>query len=519
MRPVPLDAYPRSGLVSGLVAGVPLFGLVLIALIAPEATTGALKAGFDGVVHSMGLVWQGFFVVFAALALGIALSPWGATRIGGASEPDSPWISWLAVVLCTLLAGGGVFFSAAEPLYHLTTVPPAFDAEPSTRDAGVAALAASHLHWGVLAWAMVATLGTIHVSARQTLDGRPLRPRELLSPLPDAWLDGTFGDVVDGLCLLAAAAGTIAPIGFLALQLADAAHTLGGFSAGLATQAVVLAALVGLYTLSAWTGVDRGIVWLSRLNVVLAAIVALALLVLGPAGALMTLFGDSLLAYARTFVPMALGRSDPDWAGAWTVFYWGWFLGYAPLMSLFLARISKGRTIRTLVLTVAIAAPIVTHAWFALVGGTGILTELASPGQIAGPLAERGAGAAWLGIVGTLPAPGLWMGLAIVLVFCFLATTADSVSFAIAVVLSRNDEPPGVLRVGVAVSMGATALVLLWLGQGGIDLLQHAVVLTAVPVTAVMAVAAFGGVSSARRYAREDPSRIRAAASRVNSNS
>jgi choline-glycine betaine transporter len=170
-------------------------------------------------------------------------------------------------------------------------------------------------------------------------------------------------------------------------------------------------------------------------------------------------------------------------------------------MSLFLARISRGRTLRTLVLTVAVAAPLATHVWFALVGGTGLLTELANPGQLSGPLAERGAGAAWVGIVSTLPVPSLWVGLAIVLVFCFLATTADSVSFAIAVVLSRNDEPPGALRVGVAVSMGVTALVLLWLGQGGIDLLQQTVVLTAVPVTLVMAVAAFGGVASARRLA------------------
>lgn len=468
---------------SGLLAGLPLAALLVVAGVAPAAVESAFADAFTWTTGVFALPWQLLAVVTVLVAIAVAVHPMGRERLGTVTRPRHHWASWLAVILCTLLAGGGVFFSAAEPLYHLATPAPGLGPiAPAGREAAVAALATSHLHWGILAWGLVGTLGAV-IASRRMRAGAPPRPRILVPGVPTT---GWVGDGIDAVCLLAALAGTIAPIGFLALQLADAATVLLGAPGGLATQATVLAALTVLYTASAVSGVDRGILWLSRLNVLLGLVLAGALLVLGPTAALVTLGLEAMRAYLVALPSLALDRTDPSWTGAWTVFYWGWFIGYAPLMALFLARISAGRTLRELVLTVLFAAPLVTHGWFSLVGGTGLLTELAEPGVLSGALAQRGPGAAWLAIVATLPGEVLWTPMAILLVFCFLATTADSMAFAAAGVMTDEDEPPRSLRMGVALAMGATALVLLALGEGSIDVLQQAVVVTAIPVSLIV---------------------------------
>ena len=205
----------------------------------------------------------------------------------------------------------------------------------------------------------------------------------------------------------------------LALQLSSAGDQLFGILDGAASQLGVLVALVVVFTLSAISGIDRGIALLSRLNVTLALILGVGLLVFGVPAFVGSSFVDSMVLYLANSAELALGRENTGWLGFWTVFYWGWFLGYAPIMSAFVARVSRGRTVRELTLAVAVLAPLLTHIWFSVLGGTGLGLELETPGVITKVLAEQGMASTLIAIVGALPGAPFWIGLTLLLVFCF----------------------------------------------------------------------------------------------------
>ncbi|MEM6733246.1 MAG: BCCT family transporter, partial [Myxococcota bacterium] len=357
------------------------------ALVNLDWTTTQLDAAFAWTTAVFGLGWQVLTVLTLIGALAIAGSPWGAIRLGGRSEPELPYGRWLAIILCTLLAGGGVFWSAAEPMFHFTSPPPTFPGvEAGAAEAVAPALAQAYFHWGFLAWAVVGTLGAITLLVHEER-GVPLTPRALLAGfVNEKLLAGPLGSVVDAVAIIAALAGTIGPIGFLGLQLAYAAKALLGAPDGYGTQLVVLGALVTLATVSAVSGIDRGIQFLSRLNVGLALGLATAIVLLGPTAFIFRSFFEALGTYAVALPRLAFFRADPAWLDYWTVFYWGWFLSYAPLMSIFVARISRGRSIREIVLAVAVVAPLLTNFWFSILGGSGIAFELTNAGSVSDAL-------------------------------------------------------------------------------------------------------------------------------------
>ena len=441
----------------------------------------------------LGGLWQWMVVALFVIAIALAVSPIGRLRLGGAeAKPSLKFFDWCAVLICTLLAGGGVFWSAAEPLFHFQTPAPYFKGvEGSTAAAVDPALAVSFLHWGFLAWALVATTVTITLSIRERR-GEPLRPRTLLVGLvPRSMVDGPIGDLADGLSVVAAIAGTVGPLGFLSLQLSNAAGQLPGLSDSAGLQSLVVVLLTAVFATSTVSGIQRGIKWLSELNVWLTLIMAAGLLLLGPGLWLTRHFFTAFGTYLLNLPQMALASNEGaqgSWLNGWTVFYWGWFLGYAPLMGLFTAGVSRGRSLRELVLAVAILCPLVTNLWFTLLGGTGMALELATAGSISGPLGDNGAAAALLAILGQLPMAWLLIPVGLLLVVLFMATSADSMSYAAAMVVSGKSEPAPLLRLFWALMIGSLTLVLLRIGSGvgdstSIDALQAFIVITAVPVT------------------------------------
>ena len=359
----------------------------------------------------------------------------------------------------------------------------------STAAAVDPALAVSFLHWGFLAWALVATTTTITFSMLERR-GEPLRPRSLLvNIIPRAWVEGPIGDLADGLCVVAAIAGTVGPLGFLSLQLSNAAGQLPWLSDSAGLQSLVVVMLTAVFATSTVSGIQKGIKWLSELNVWLTLAMAAGLLLLGPGLWLIQHFFSGFLTYLIHLPQMAVAPNakPADWINDWTVFYWGWFLGYAPLMGLFTAGVSRGRSIRELVLAVAILCPLVTNLWFTLLGGTGMNLELGGA-EITQALAENGAAAALLAILSQLPLAWLLIPIGLLLVVLFMCTSADSMSYAAAMVVSGRNEPPKLLRLFWALMIGSLTLVLLRIGSGlgdstSIDALQAFIVITAVPVT------------------------------------
>ena len=492
------------------VSAIPLLIFLLVSAIDLALAKQFTEAGKAVISDALGGVWQWMVMLLFLIALILAISPIGKLRLGGAdAKPTFKLFDWCAVLICTLLAGGGVFWSAAEPLYHFQTPSPVFKGvEGSTAAAVDPALAVSFLHWGFLAWALVATTTTITFSILERR-GEPLRPRTLLvNIVPRSWVDGPIGHLADGFSVVAAIAGTVGPLGFLSLQLSNAAGQLPWLTDSAGLQSLVVVLLTAVFASSTVSGIQKGIKWLSELNVWLTLTMAAGLLLLGPGLWLIQHFFSSFVTYLIHLPQMALTPNaiPSNWVNGWTVFYWGWFLGYAPLMGLFTAGVSRGRTIRELVLAVAILCPLVTNIWFTLLGGTGMALELDTAGAISGPLAAEGHAGALLAILQQLPISGVFILVGLVLVVLFMCTSADSMSYAAAMVVSGRQEPAAALRLFWALIIGSLTLVLLRIGSGAdsIDALQAFIVIAAVPVTPLV----LGTLWSAPRLAWKELSRI-----------
>jgi len=460
---------------------------VLTALIDIERLSTAVNVAFAWSTRLFGAYWQLLLLSTFIIGLVLALAPTGRVRLGGCDSPEISGFKWVSMILCTLLAGGGVFFAAAEPMSHFVAPPPLFDTAPGTLDAVYPALAQSFLHWGFLAWAILGSLTTIVLMHLHYDKGLPLKPRTLLYPVfGERAINSWLGSVVDAACVISVVAGTVGPIGFLGLQVSYGLSQLLGTADSLTIQVAIILALIGVYTVSTVTGITRGIQILSKLNIQIAVGLMLFVLVAGPTAFIIDSYLQSSAVHMKNFLSMATFRADLQWLDSWTVFFWGWFLGYGPLMAMFIARISKGRSIRELVFAISIISPIITTFWFTIVGGSGLAFELADPGVISGPFAGSNMPAALLAITQQLPFGVVISALFLILTFLFVATTGDSMTYTISIVMTGHDHPPILLRVFWGVIMGVVAIILVSIGSGGISALQSFIVVTAVPVSLIL---------------------------------
>ena len=466
----------------------------ILALFSLDTLSAVVDAGFAWSAKFFGLYWQLLLLATFLMGLLIAVLPGGKAIMGGLKTPEFSVFQWGSMVMCTLLAGGGVFWAAGEPMAHFTSVPPLFaGVEANTAEAVPYALAQSYLHWGFLAWAILGSLTTVMLMHYHYEKGLPLAPRTLLYPVfKERALVGPIGWAADASCIIAVVAGTVGPIGFLGLQVSYGLETLFGIPNGFATHATVIAGLVGLYTISAITGVNKGIQILSRVNILLGAGLLAFIIVAGPTIFIFSSFFSGLATHFGSFFQMALYRGDAGlfgdagWLGWWTVFFWGWFLGYGPLMAIFIARVSRGRSIRSIVVMLSIVAPLVTMFWFTIVGGTGLGLELAEPNTVSKAFEGFNLPAALLAITQALPLGFIVSLLFLVLTTIFVATTGDSMTYCLSVSMSESDNPSTIVRVFWGFAMGVMALILISVGSGGVGKLQSFIVVTAVPVSLVL---------------------------------
>ena len=477
-----------------LITGGFIILFCVMALVSLDSLSKAVDVGFAWSAKFFGLYWQ--LLLLATFFIGIILCflPGSKAIMGGLEKPEFTKFQWGSMIMCTLLAGGGVFWAAGEPMAHFTSVPPLFAGiKANTAEAVPYALAQSYLHWGFLAWAILGALTTVMLMYYHYEKGLPLAPRTLLYPVfKDKAINGPIGAIADACCIIAVVAGTVGPIGFLGLQVSFGLDTLFGIPNGFATQAVVIAGLVAIYTVSAITGVNKGIQILSRINIGLGAVLLVFILFAGPTLFIFSSFFSGLATHLENFFQLALYRGDaglfgkPGWLGWWTVFFWGWFLGYGPLMAIFIARVSRGRSIRSIIIMLSIVAPIVTMFWFTIVGGTGLGLELAEPNTIAAAFKGFNLPAALLAITQALPLGFIVSLLFLVLTVIFVATTGDSMTYCLSVSMSKSDNPSTVVRVFWGIAMGVMALILISVGSGGVGKLQSFIVVTAVPVSLIL---------------------------------
>ncbi len=465
----------------------------IAALVDLDALSGAVDWGFNVAATYFGLYWQVLLLATFLIGLLLCVLPGGRAIMGGLATPEFTTFQWGSMVMCTLLAGGGVFWAAGEPIAHFLYPAPLYGGEGATAEAVNPAIAQSFMHWGFLAWAILGSLTTVMLMHYHYEKGLPLAPRTLLYPVfGDKAINGPIGLIADASSIIAVVAGTVGPIGFLGLQVSYGLADLFGFSDAFALQATVIVGLAAIYTISAMTGLSRGIQVLSKVNVILAAFLLLFVLVEGPTGFIFGSFFSGFGTYVGNFFQMALYRGEaglfgePGWLGWWTVFFWGWFMGYGPLMAMFIARVSRGRSIRSIIIMLSIIAPIVTNFWFTIIGGTGIAMELENPGTIATAFEGFNLPAALLAITNNLPMGFVVSILFLILTTIFVATTGDSMSYVISATMSNENNPPAALRVFWGIAMGLMAIILISVGSGGVSKLQSFIVVTAVPVSLIL---------------------------------
>ncbi|WP_079528526.1 BCCT family transporter [Halobacillus hunanensis] len=473
-----------------IISGGALLLFVILALINITWIETFVSTTFAWSVTYFGAFWQLLMLATFFVGIWLAFSKYGNIKMGGIEKPEISLYKWLSIIMATLLAGGGVFWAAAEPLYHFLTVPPYLSQsgiEAGTKAAINPALAQSFMHWGFLAWAILGTISAVVMMYGHYHKGMPMKPRTLLYPIfGESIRNNWFGTLVDAFSIIAVAAGTIGPIGFLGLQASYGLQEIFGIPNEFGTQVLIIIAVVLISTISAVTGLYKGIQFLSSFNVRLALGLMIFIVIFGPGGFIIDHFVSSFGVYIDQFIPMSTFRGDSDWLSLWTVFFWGWFIGYGPMMAILVSRISRGRTIREIIVAISIFAPVISTFWFTILGGSGIFFELQNPGSVSEALNAAGKPAAMFAITEQLPWAAIISPLFLLLTILFVVTTSDSMSYTIAMAVTGEGNPKVWLRVFWSVIMGAIAAILLITGDSGITQLQNFIVVTAVPVSLLL---------------------------------
>ncbi|MBY6414250.1 BCCT family transporter [Rhodococcus sp. BP-252] len=474
-------------------ASVIIFVMIAFTIVFAGTAEGAFeslnKAITDGVGWWYILAATGF-VVFAVYC---GVSRVGNIRLGRDDEkPEFGVLSWFAMLFSAGMGIGLVFYGVAEPLSHYVVPPEAGGIAGSTDAAANQAMELTLFHWGLHAWAIyvVVGLGLAYMTYRK---GRPLSIRWLLEPLLGRErIEGVIGHAIDVVAIVGTLFGVATSLGFGVQQISAGLDYLGWVETDNWLVVGLIVVVTGLATFSVVSGVTKGLKWLSNINMGLAAGLALFVLLLGPTLFLMKSWVQNLGGYAQALPELMLRTSpfaDDGWAGAWTIFYWGWWMSWAPFVGMFIARISRGRTIREFVFGVLLAPTIIGSLWFTIFGDAGILRQ-----RNDGDLLVDGAvdtNTTLFQLLGGLPLGIVTSVLAIFVIVFFFVTSSDSGSLVIDILSTGGDlETPKVTRVYWSVLEGIVAAVLLLIGgAGSLTALQTMSIATAVPFSVVLVLA------------------------------
>ncbi|MFJ3977212.1 BCCT family transporter [Streptomyces sp. NPDC090021] len=481
------------------VEGAPDRTIVTVGVIAVLAVVAwaALAGDFFDAVSSTALTWvldnfAWLFViaadVFLVMCVVLAVSRFGRIRLGADdSEPEFTNLSWIAMMFSAGMGIGLMFYGVGEPLTHYLAPPPASGAAPGTGAAALVAMEYSFFHWTLTPWAIygIAGLALAYATFRK---GRGNRLSSAFVPLIGRErADGAPGKAIDLLAVFATVFGTATSLGLGALQVSEGLSLTTGIEDSTTVELVIICSLSAAFVVSAFSGLHRGVKWLSTSNIVLATVLMLFVFLLGPTVYILDVIPSSVGGYLSELVPMATRTgafTDSAWLGAWTIFYWAWWLSWAPFVGTFIARISRGRTIREFLIGVLLVPSGATVIWFCVMGGTAIRFDSTGAVDFASELKE-GTEASLFAMLDELPLSTLTSWLAMVLVMTYFVTSADSASLVMGSLTSRGSlHPPTWLVVTWGVLMASVAAVLLL--AGGLKSLQTATILVALPFVVVM---------------------------------
>ncbi|WP_245617726.1 BCCT family transporter [Nitriliruptor alkaliphilus] len=472
-------------------AGVIVLFVIYGALFSEDADR-RLGATRDWITANLGWFMIGAIGLLLLFCLWLVIGRYASVKLGpDDAVPDYSYLTWFAMLFSAGMGIGLVFWGVAEPVFHFAGAP---RVESNTAEAAREALLLSFHHWGLGAWAVYAVLGLslAYFGYRHDL---PMTVRSALYPLIGERMHGWAGNLVDTLAIFGTMFGVATSLGLGVAQINAGLNRVLGVGVSQGVQISLIAGITLVATISVVTGIDKGIRRLSELNITLAGLLLLFIALVGPTMLLLGAYVENIGNYVTNFVELLFWSGSYDneqgaWLSGWTIFYWAWWVSWAPFVGTFIARISRGRTIREFILGVLLVPSAVSFLWFTVMGNSALEIELEGAGDIVGPTFEA-TEFAMFALLEQLPWTTLTSIVTIFVIVVFFVTSSDSASYVIDMIASGGSlNPPVGMRVFWAVSEGVVAAVLL--AAGGLGALQAGAIATGLPFTVVLLVAMVG---------------------------
>ncbi|GAB6097360.1 BCCT family transporter [Desulfatiferula olefinivorans] len=482
------DLHPQVSLTAG---GLVLAFIVLTLLFREQAAV-LFKSLLDGIGDTFGWLYilsANFFVLVMVL---IAASDYGKIRIGGPDAlPEFRTFSWYAMLISAGMGIGLMFWSVAEPMFHYMTPSPMFAVPKETAQAAQVALGLTYYHWGIHPWGIYALVG-LSLAFFAYNRGLPLTIRSIFYPLLGEKIYGFWGNLIDILSVLATLFGLATSLGLGVKQVASGLNYLFGWSTSTEFAVLLIALITLLAIASIATGLDKGVKFLSLANMIAAGAFMVFLLVVGPTVFILKAFTQNIGFYIQNLPQLSFwvetfyGTDGSRWQNGWTIFYWGWWISWSPFVGMFIARISKGRTVREFIVGVMIFPTILSFLWMSSFGGSALWLQMTGAADIATAVGKDVSTALFV-MLENFPLSGVMSFIGILLVTIFFITSSDSGSLVVDHLTSggKLDSPvPQRIFWGAVEGVCAAALLL----GGGLTALQSASIATGLPFTIVLLV-------------------------------
>ncbi|MGM1017803.1 MAG: BCCT family transporter [Actinomycetota bacterium] len=495
-------------------ASVIILVFVAFTLIAP----GTAEAMFDAIQGSIVNAFNWYYVLiaafFVAFSLYLGFSRFGDIKLGqDADEPEFSLLSWFALLFAAGMGIGLVFYGVSEPLTHFVSPRPGVEGTPG--QLAQAALGQTYLHWGVHAWAIYVVIGLALAYAIHRRR-RPISIRWTLEPLLGKRVAGGWGHAIDVIALVGTLFGVATSLGLGVLQISAGLDIAGLAEPNETTQIIIILIISVFVLMSVLSGLTKGMKWLSTINLLLAAVLVLYLLVAGPTEFLLRDFVQSIGYYIQNFVGLSFntsayqGTSGEEWQSSWTSFYWGWWISWAPFVGIFIARISKGRTVRQFVAGVILVPTLLGILWFAVLGGSALAMEMANPGTLTTDGTVDLQGALFMMLQQVPGTPIITVGV-LLLITIFFVTSSDSGALVMGMIATGGQQNPRRwIRTFFVLVTAALAISLLL--AGGLEALQTAAITIALPFSVIMLLICWSTVVAftreRRAYARAEHAQL-----------
>lgn len=473
------------------------------AILAPRAAEAMFAAIQSTIVNAFNWYYVLIAAFFVAFALVMGFSRFGDIKLG--RDDDKPEFSvgaWFSLLFAAGMGIGLVFYGVSEPLSHFVDPRPGVGGTPE--QLAQQALTQTYLHWGVHAWSIyvVVGLGLAYAIHRR---GRPISIRWTLEPvLGRKRVEGPWGHAIDVVALAGTLFGVATSLGLGVLQISSGLESAGLAEPTVGVQVAIIGVITVLVLLSVLSGVTRGMKWLSSANLVLAGLLLLYVLVFGQTEFLLREWVQSIGGYIQNYVGLSFtvsafqGAEGEAWQAAWTSFYWGWWISWSPFVGIFIARISRGRTVREFVLGVIIVPTMLGILWFAILGGSALYLELNEPGSMTLPDGTVDLEGSIFQLVGHFPGTTVLTAGVMILVTIFFVTSSDSGALVMGMIATGGDQEPA-KWVRTFFTLVTALLAVALLLTGGLTALQTAAITIALPFSVVMLLMCWSTVVAFRR--------------------